>query len=202
MKELKALDIGCGTGRMTRALAKHFAHVTGIDISNKMLTKAKEDSKGIENISFLLTSGESMEQLEDESIDFCFSFIVFQHIPDKRVIHDYFQEDKRVIHDYFQEILRVLVPGGWAKIQVRGAPGDPPGRVLWFHGFRTCYCAIILWRNWLPLPWLQRYDTILGACFTPKELKQTLRRLGFADVETMRDTPKYLWVRMKKPDHQ
>jgi 2-polyprenyl-3-methyl-5-hydroxy-6-metoxy-1,4-benzoquinol methylase len=44
-KELKILDVGCGTGRHSIELAKRGYHVTGIDLSNSMLQKAKENSK-------------------------------------------------------------------------------------------------------------------------------------------------------------
>src|SRR4029453_17456242 len=32
-----ALDFGCGVGRLTQALAPHFRHVTGVDVSPRML---------------------------------------------------------------------------------------------------------------------------------------------------------------------
>lgn len=32
-----ALDFGCGVGRLTQALAPHFAQVVGVDISPKMI---------------------------------------------------------------------------------------------------------------------------------------------------------------------
>lgn len=44
-KNLKILDIGCGTGRHSIELAKRGYNVTGIDLSNSMLKKAKENAK-------------------------------------------------------------------------------------------------------------------------------------------------------------
>lgn len=38
----KALDVGCGTGRVVGALAKHFKMVVGIDVSPRMIRLARE----------------------------------------------------------------------------------------------------------------------------------------------------------------
>src|SRR5215831_9751330 len=37
----RALDFGCGVGRLTQALARHFAKVTGIDIAPSMVARAR-----------------------------------------------------------------------------------------------------------------------------------------------------------------
>lgn len=44
-KDLKILDIGCGTGRHSIELTKRGYHVTGIDLSDSMLKKAKENAE-------------------------------------------------------------------------------------------------------------------------------------------------------------
>ena len=36
-----ALDFGCGVGRLTQALGRHFASCVGVDISKRMVEKAK-----------------------------------------------------------------------------------------------------------------------------------------------------------------
>src|SRR4051812_12164724 len=38
----KALDFGCGLGRLTQALARKFEHVTGVDVSEEMIRRATE----------------------------------------------------------------------------------------------------------------------------------------------------------------
>ena len=52
-KEIKILDIGCGTGRHSRELAKRGYKVTGIDLSESLLNRAKEiAAKDRLNINF------------------------------------------------------------------------------------------------------------------------------------------------------
>lgn len=54
LKGKDVLDVACGTGRFTRYIAEELKFILGIDISRKMLKKAKKysDKKGIENILF------------------------------------------------------------------------------------------------------------------------------------------------------
>src|SRR5215472_10539124 len=38
----RALDFGCGVGRLTRALGEHFVSCIGVDISSRMIAIARE----------------------------------------------------------------------------------------------------------------------------------------------------------------
>jgi ubiquinone/menaquinone biosynthesis C-methylase UbiE len=44
-KKFRILDIGCGTGRHSIELSKRGYHITGIDLSDSMLNRAKEKAK-------------------------------------------------------------------------------------------------------------------------------------------------------------
>ncbi|NIS16457.1 MAG: methyltransferase domain-containing protein [Aliifodinibius sp.] len=44
-KSLKIIDIGCGTGRHSIELTKRGYHVTGVDLSESMLSRAREKAK-------------------------------------------------------------------------------------------------------------------------------------------------------------
>jgi ubiquinone/menaquinone biosynthesis C-methylase UbiE len=71
------LDIGCGTGRYSAALADHFdAHVVAIDPSEKMLSEARK--KMSEGIRYERASAESLP-LPDGSVDMVFMSMVFHH---------------------------------------------------------------------------------------------------------------------------
>jgi ubiquinone/menaquinone biosynthesis C-methylase UbiE len=105
--EMKMLEIGCGIGRMTRALAKRFGTVYGIDISSEMIDQGKRYLADCSNVHLSVSSGTDLCQFDNASIDFCFSYIVFQHIP-----------DPAITVNYISEIGRVLKPGGIAYFQV------------------------------------------------------------------------------------
>src|ERR1700676_3402696 len=49
LSELRALEIGCGAGRITRAMARVFAEVHGVDISSEMITQAREALHDVPN---------------------------------------------------------------------------------------------------------------------------------------------------------
>jgi SAM-dependent methyltransferase len=55
-----ALDIGCGIGRIERALAKRLRHIIGIDLSPAMIAEAKRRSAGVANVDFLLCNGREL----------------------------------------------------------------------------------------------------------------------------------------------
>ncbi|MFH1146354.1 MAG: class I SAM-dependent methyltransferase [Pseudomonadota bacterium] len=80
----KALDFGCGVGRLLVPLAEIAESVTGIDVSQAMLDEAKKncEARAIKNASFL-KSDDSILPLSGK-YNFIHSFIVFQHIPVRR----------------------------------------------------------------------------------------------------------------------
>lgn len=57
-----ALDIGCGIGRIERALATRLRHIIGIDLSPAMIAEAKRRSAGVANVDFLLCNGRELPQ--------------------------------------------------------------------------------------------------------------------------------------------
>jgi ubiquinone/menaquinone biosynthesis C-methylase UbiE len=71
------LDLGCGTGRYSAALAAHFnARVVAVDPSDKMLSEARK--KATEGVRFVRGSGEAMP-LESATVDMVFMSMVFHH---------------------------------------------------------------------------------------------------------------------------
>ena len=97
------LDFGCGVGRICRPLRKQFEQGIGVDISPKMIELARTY---VPDVEFLVNQNDSLERLEDNSIDFIYSHIVLQHIPN--------EYQKR----YLEEFLRILKPGGLAAFQI------------------------------------------------------------------------------------
>ena len=77
----RILDLGCGTGRYSAALANHFnARVVGIDRSAKMLAEARK--KSAPRTTYARASGEAIP-LRDGAIDMVFMSMVFHHFDDQ-----------------------------------------------------------------------------------------------------------------------
>jgi ubiquinone/menaquinone biosynthesis C-methylase UbiE len=99
----RALDFGCGLGRMTRALAAHFEECVGVDISPKMVGGAETANAGVTGVSFVVNRANDLGQFPDASFDLVYSVIVLQHVP-----------DRAAIESYIRDFCRVLRPGGLA----------------------------------------------------------------------------------------
>jgi SAM-dependent methyltransferase len=105
------LDVGCGVGRLTRALAARARSVVALDVSPRMLALAREHNHQLDNVRWVHGDGVSLRPLADASADACISLVVFQHIP-----------DPDVTLGYVREMARVLRPGGWAAFHVSTDP--------------------------------------------------------------------------------
>jgi len=95
-----AVDFGCGVGRLSRALAEHFTKVIGIDVSSSMLGEARSANAHIPNIEFIHNVAEDLSVLSDISVNFIYSNIVLQHMPQQRQ------------SQYIKEFCRILGAGG------------------------------------------------------------------------------------------
>lgn len=103
-KDLEIIEIGCGTGRVTKHLAQMFKKVTAIDVSKGNMEVAASVVQDM-NVSFCLFEG-----IEDYNnlpkADIVYSIIVLQHnVPP-------------VIKCILNAMLRALKPGGIAYFQV------------------------------------------------------------------------------------
>jgi ubiquinone/menaquinone biosynthesis C-methylase UbiE len=78
----RILDLGCGTGRFSEALATHFrAEVIGIDPSVKMLERAREKQHP-DGVQYQLGSAETIS-LPSWSVDVIFISMSFHHFVDR-----------------------------------------------------------------------------------------------------------------------
>jgi SAM-dependent methyltransferase len=100
------LEYGCGVGRVTMALARHFAHIHGYDISASHLEHAQLRAReiGAVNVSLHQCPAGVPEPLQ--ACDVFYSRIVLQHNPPP------------LIAEILKSALRALNPGGIAIFQV------------------------------------------------------------------------------------
>jgi SAM-dependent methyltransferase len=105
----RAVDFGCGVGRLTRALRPYFAHCHGIDISTGMLEMARRLTPECE-----FGEGQDLSSFAPGSVDFIYSNLVLQHQPTR-------QDAANLIRD----MVRALAGGGFLAFQI---PVDMPLR--------------------------------------------------------------------------
>jgi len=110
---MRVLEIGCGAGRVTRALARIFGEVHAVDVSGEMVRQARVALSQYPNAKVYRNNGMDLRVVPELPFDFAFSTIVFQHIP-----------SYRIIENYVRETHRLLAPGGLFKFQVRGNTAD------------------------------------------------------------------------------
>jgi cyclopropane fatty-acyl-phospholipid synthase-like methyltransferase len=141
-KQMRVLEIGCGVGRLTRALAGLFGEVHGVDVSGEMVERAKAALRDRPNAHIYQNNGLDLTVIPNLEFDFAFSMIVFQHIP-----------SRDIIEHYVREVNRLLRPGALFKFQVHGHPDAPsdPGDT-WFGVSYTDAeaCAMALRCNFEP----------------------------------------------------
>jgi len=111
----RALDIGCGPGRMLLPLGAHFREVWGTDVSAEMIAQGRGRIGHHEHVHLLETSGSGLDGVPSDHFDFCFSMYALECIG-----------DRQIIARNFEEAWRVLRVGGLIKLQVAGIyPGNP-----------------------------------------------------------------------------
>lgn len=111
----RALDFGCGVGRLTQALCDHFTETLGIDISASMIEGARRFNQHGERCTYRVNTTDDLAQLDDRSFDFVYSNIALQHTPP--------ETSSRYIAEFF----RILRPGGVAMFQIPSGPRHDPG---------------------------------------------------------------------------
>ena len=93
----RALEIGCGPGRLMRPMSWNFGEIHGVDVSDEMIRLAAKKLKGTPNAFPRATDGTDLSCYADEFFDFVYSFAVFQHIPSAEIVFSYVVEAWRVL---------------------------------------------------------------------------------------------------------
>jgi ubiquinone/menaquinone biosynthesis C-methylase UbiE len=111
----RAMDFGCGVGRLTQALCEEFDGAVGIDISYSMIESANKHNRFGDRCEYFVNTTDDLAQLQDASFDFVYSNISLQHSPPE------------ASSKYIAEFFRILRPGGVALFQIPSGPRHDPG---------------------------------------------------------------------------
>ncbi len=140
----RALDFGCGVGRLSQALARHFGEVHGVDIAASMIERARafeqsattqrEAESRVGTCEFHLNERPSLALFPDGHFDFIYSNITLQHMA------------PALAHGYLREFCRVLAPSGVLVFQLPTRPRIERSRAarLGWNALRSGYR---LWRR-------------------------------------------------------
>jgi SAM-dependent methyltransferase len=106
-KRERALDFGCGVGRLTRALVSHFRHYYGVDVSAPMIAAARKLNTAFPNCEFVLNGDPDLRMFPRGHFDLIYSVLVLQHLP-----------TRAAIAAYVADFVRALAPGGLLVCQI------------------------------------------------------------------------------------
>ena len=168
----RALDFGCGAGRLTHALAHYFDEVIGVDIAASMIDVATQLHASKPNIEFRVNTSNRLESVASDSIDLVYTLLVLQHIP------------PRYVREYLAEFVRVLTPGGVLVFQLPS--GDALPVKVEGHGLkrllpRRAISVIRAVRRWREFPRMESHG------LPRREVEQLLADLGAPVVDVMDD---------------
>ncbi len=165
-------ELGCGVGRLTRALAPHFSRCVGVDISATMIATARELNGSLANCEWIVNTSDDLRSFEDGAFDLVLSHLVLQHV-----------SKRTAILTLLGELGRILAPGGLMLVQL---PASMPVRQR-LQPRRRAYAGLrrvgvsdaLLYRraglhpirmNWVPRPQVERRLSDAGARVVDVEL--------------------------------
>jgi ubiquinone/menaquinone biosynthesis C-methylase UbiE len=106
----RALDFGCGVGRLTEPLADYFNEVCGVDIASSMIELASTYNAHKDRCKYYLNETDDLGLFREDSFDFIYTNITLQHM------------EPRYFKNYIREFLRVLSPSGLLMFQLPSEP--------------------------------------------------------------------------------
>jgi 2-polyprenyl-3-methyl-5-hydroxy-6-metoxy-1,4-benzoquinol methylase len=120
----RALDYGCGVGRILLPMAERCGSVVGVDISTAMLAEARKnaDEGSIANVE--LQEAAEFIAADGDRYDLVHTYIVMQHI------------EPQIGYEIIRKLVERLVPGGLGMIHVTFRDSSPPFTRLRFRIYR------------------------------------------------------------------
>ena len=158
---MDVLDVGCGTGAVTRILAERVSpgRVVGLDLSDERLSVARQIAKeqGISNVDYIRAEVRDLDP-KDKKFDLVYSRFLFQYLPEEAAM------------DTLGGMKRLVLPSG--AVTVADLDGN--------H----------LYRYPLDLEWEQILQSLLNElektgfdAFVGRKLYSMFRKAGFQDIQ-------------------
>jgi ubiquinone/menaquinone biosynthesis C-methylase UbiE len=161
---LRALDVGCGTGNLTRHLVALGAEVTAADLSRALLAQVAQRNRESGRVTTLELNGRDLAPIPDGAFDLVATYSVLHHIPDYAAL--------------VREMARVVRPGGIVMIDhertdgswtspayqafLREAVTPPPRRRWWYWLQPSRYWKrlrpALEWQRWFDARWMPEGD--------------------------------------------
>jgi SAM-dependent methyltransferase len=134
-KDLRCLDLGCGVGRLTSALADHFGKVVGLDIAPAFIEEARRHNTAA-NVRFVVGDGTTLAAAGDGRFDTVFCYEVFHHVP------------LGVLASYAREAHARLSPGGQFVFECNVMPHTWRSRLAARLRQSLHLVGVRRWRGW------------------------------------------------------
>jgi SAM-dependent methyltransferase len=137
------LEIGCGPGRLTWALARRARRVVAVDVSPRMVDVARRNLAGVDNVLLLVGDGSSLAPVRTGAVDLVYSALTLQHLP-----------RASLVLGYLSEAARVLAPGGDLAVQlnnetpIRFLARRAANRTMWLVNLSGRRTALEHGRTW------------------------------------------------------
>lgn len=175
-----AIEVGCGLGRMSAALAEHFGAVVGLDIAPRLIEEAQRRNVN-HRVSFEVSDGVRLQPKCISACDTIFSYEVFYYI------------NPEALTTYFRDAYGLLRPGGEFVFQLNMEPLQWKTHVSFWLRRQLYACGIKHWRGWPTGAGYRRYQ------YSTEWLRKTLARIGFEVERIKGPTPRQTWVVALKP---
>ncbi len=158
----KALDFGCGVGRLSLALAHHFDQVIGVDIASSMIQLANKHNSQKKKLRYVQIDNPALDEIGEERFDFIHTVLTLQHI------------EPKYAKQYVKQFIHLLKPDGLLYFQIPTKP--PKGIVGWL--------LKMLPTAWLNVyrKWKNNHAPIMEMHWISKETIERLIQLNDAKI--------------------